>query len=95
MQFGVLINFYYKNIMKVFVLHNAEMDSDGVLSINSYLYLTIEKAQEAQNIIIEKFINKNKDTESEKIYEEINWFKRVAYKNKLTEFQSCIKEFNI
>lgn len=90
-----MIKFYRKNIMKVFVLHNAEMDSDGVLSIDSHAYLIIEEAQKAQNIFIEEFINKNKNTESEKICEEINLFKRVAYKNKLTEFQSCIKEFDI
>ena len=79
--------------MTVFILHHAQIDFEGNLSIDCKKYSSIEKAKTAQtdlNNSFRKLVNQNPQ---DIIFEEIGIFNRFTIKGSLAEIQSHIEEF--
>lgn len=81
--------------MKIYILHYAQMDSEGNLSIDCDRFSTIQEAKDAQtnlNNIFKKTVNQNPE---DIIFEEIGTFNRLEIKGSLAEIQSHIEEFQL
>lgn len=72
------------------------MDDEGRLTIDSHKpYTSFEEAQKARDLEIAKFINECSDINEKMITEEYCTYRRIAFMNVLTEFQTRIEEFEI
>lgn len=79
--------------MTVFILHHAQIDSEGNLSINCKKYSSIEEAKTAQADLINSFRILVNHTPEDSIFEEIGTFNRLAIKSSPAEIQSHIEKF--
>ena len=79
--------------MKIYILHFAQIDSEGNLSINCKMYSSIEEAKTAQADLINSFRILVSHNPGNIIFEEIGSFNRLAIKSSLAEIQSHIEEF--
>lgn len=81
--------------MKIYTLHYAIIDNDGALSIDCKNYSSIKDAENAQNQIVNEFIENHNYMLDEMTKEEYDSFKRIAYDDKQTELQIHIEEFAV
>ena len=81
--------------MTIFILHHAQIDSEGNLSINCKKYSCIEEAKTAQADLNNSFRILVSHNPGDIIFEEIGSFIRLAIKNSPAEIQSHIEEFQL
>lgn len=81
--------------MKIYTLHYTIIDNDGALSIDCKNYSSIKDAENAQNQIVNEFIENHNYMLDEMTKEEYGSFKRIAYDDKQTELQIHIEEFAV
>lgn len=79
--------------MNIYILHFAEINLEGILSIDCKKFSKLEDAQKEQDTILNSFRKKLESNNYQFTEEQINLFKGISCGENLMELQTHIEIF--